>query len=102
MQAAVEGSSFYKLPKLLQWLTGNIGYHHVHHLSPKVPNYKLEAAHEGHEPLKNVPTITLKTSLESMKFRLWDEDEKQFVTFREARKTSAPHPVPKEPLKKNA
>lgn len=102
VQAAVEGSSFYKLPKLLQWLTGNIGYHHVHHLSPKVPNYKLEAAHEGHEPLKNVPTITLKTSLESMKFRLWDEDEKQFVTFREARKKPAPHPVPKEPLKKNA
>lgn len=52
VQAAVEGSSFYKLPKLLQWLTGNIGYHHVHHLSPKVPNYKLEVAHEHHEPLK--------------------------------------------------
>lgn len=52
VQVAVEGSSFYKLPKLLQWLTGNIGYHHVHHLSPKVPNYKLEVAHEHHEPLK--------------------------------------------------
>lgn len=75
VQAAVEGSSFYKLPKLLQWLTGNIGYHHVHHLSPKVPNYKLEIAHEQHEPLKNVPTITLKTSLQSLAFRLWDEEK---------------------------
>lgn len=75
VQAAVEGSSFYKLPKLLQWLTGNIGYHHVHHLSPKVPNYKLETAHEQHEPLKNVPTITLKTSLQSLAFRLWDEEK---------------------------
>ncbi|MCY7918972.1 fatty acid desaturase DesE [Bacillus vallismortis] len=83
VQAAVEGSSFYKLPKLLQWLTGNIGYHHVHHLSPKVPNYKLEIAHEQHEPLKNVPTITLKTSLQSLGFRLWDEDKKQFVSFRD-------------------
>ncbi len=83
VQAAVEGSSFYKLPKLLQWLTGNIGYHHVHHLSPKVPNYKLEVAHEHHEPLKNVPTITLKTSLQSLGFRLWDEDKKQFVSFRD-------------------
>lgn len=63
VQAAVEGSSYYKLPKLLQWLTGNIGYHHVHHLSPKVPNYKLEAAHEGHEPLKMYRPLRLKQVL---------------------------------------
>ncbi|MCY8977512.1 fatty acid desaturase DesE [Bacillus atrophaeus] len=105
VQAAVEGSSFYKLPKLLQWLTGNIGYHHVHHLSPKVPNYKLEEAHENHEPLQNVPTITLKTSLQSLKFRLWDEEKKQFVTFRDIKKTSShnpPSPVEKQSLRKNA
>ncbi|MGE6628881.1 fatty acid desaturase [Bacillus sp. NPDC077027] len=102
VQAAVEGSSFYKLPKLLQWLTGNIGYHHVHHLSPRVPNYKLEVAHEQSEPLKNVPTITLKSSLESMKFRLWDEDLKAFVTFKEARKTNRSPIVKEELLKKNA
>ncbi|WP_433958073.1 fatty acid desaturase [Cytobacillus horneckiae] len=82
VSAAVEGSSFYKLPKVLQWLTGNIGYHHVHHLSPRVPNYQLEAAHESSEPLQNVPTITLKTSLQSLKFRLWDEDKKVFVGYR--------------------
>ncbi|WP_409291561.1 fatty acid desaturase [Peribacillus sp. SCS-37] len=85
VKAAVEGSSFYKLPKLLQWLTGNIGYHHVHHLSPRVPNYNLEAAHYNTEPLQNVPTITLKTSLQSLRYRLWDENDKRFVTYRKAK-----------------
>ncbi|WP_223702524.1 fatty acid desaturase [Sutcliffiella deserti] len=84
--AAVEGSSFYKLPKLLQFLTGNIGYHHVHHLSPRVPNYKLEEAHKNTPPLEKVPTISLATSIRSIRFRLWDEESKNFVSFREARK----------------
>ncbi|WP_199738145.1 fatty acid desaturase [Falsibacillus albus] len=90
VKAAVEGSSYYKLPKPIQWLTGNIGYHHVHHLSPRVPNYKLEACHENTEPLQNVPTITLATSLKSLKFRLWDEKEKKFVTFKEAKPVKQP------------
>jgi acyl-lipid omega-6 desaturase (Delta-12 desaturase) len=85
VKAAVEGSSFYKLPKVLQWLTGNIGYHHVHHLSPRVPNYKLEEAHNNTLPLQNVPTITLATSLSSLKFRLWDEQGKRFVGFKEVK-----------------
>ncbi|MFE8699361.1 fatty acid desaturase [Cytobacillus sp. FJAT-54145] len=89
VKAAVEGSSFYKLPKLLQWLTGNIGYHHVHHLSPRVPNYKLEEAHKNTEPLQNVPTITLKTSIESIKFRLWDEEQKNFIGFKDLKRISA-------------
>ena len=83
VKAAVEGSSFYKLPKLMQFLTGNIGYHHVHHLSPRVPNYKLEEAHNQTLPLQNVPTITLATSLQSLRFRLWDEETKNFVSFKE-------------------
>ncbi|PEL13089.1 fatty acid desaturase [Bacillus sp. AFS017336] len=83
VKAAVEGSSFYKLPKILQWLTGNIGYHHVHHLSPRVPNYNLEEVHNNTLPLHNVPTITLKTSLTSLKFRLWDENTKQFVRYKD-------------------
>lgn len=83
VKAAVEGSSYYKLPKFLQWLTGNIGFHHVHHLSPRVPNYKLEAVHNNTLPLQHVPTITLATSLSSLKFRLWDEQNKQFVTFKD-------------------
>ncbi|HDR7793891.1 TPA: fatty acid desaturase [Bacillus luti] len=86
VKAAVEGSSFYKLPKILQFLTGNIGFHHVHHLSPRVPNYKLEEAHNNTLPLKNVPTITLATSLKSLRFRLWDEHSSNFVSFKEVKK----------------
>jgi omega-6 fatty acid desaturase (delta-12 desaturase) len=82
VKAAVEGSSFYKLPKFIQFLTGNIGYHHVHHLSPRVPNYKLEEVHNHTLPLQNVPTITLTTSLKSLRFRLWDEKSKNFVSFK--------------------
>lgn len=85
VKAAVEGSSFYKLPKLMQWLTGNIGFHHVHHLSPRVPNYKLEEAHNNTLPLQHVPTITLATSLRSLRFRLWDEERKNFVSFKDVK-----------------
>jgi omega-6 fatty acid desaturase (delta-12 desaturase) len=85
VKAAVEGSSFYKLPKLLQFLTGNIGYHHVHHLSPRVPNYMLEEAHNETKPLQNVPTISLATSLKSLRFRLWDENAKNFVAFKDVK-----------------
>jgi omega-6 fatty acid desaturase (delta-12 desaturase) len=97
--AAVEGSSFYKLPKLMQFLTGNIGYHHVHHLSPRVPNYKLEMAHNNTQPLENVPTITLATSLSSLRFRLWDEESKNFVGFKDIKyltKKSVPTQVKSE------
>ncbi|SYX81865.1 fatty acid desaturase [Paenibacillus alvei] len=83
VKAAVEGSSYYKLPKLLQWITGNIGFHHVHHLSPKVPNYNLEKAHDASIPLQKATTITLRTSLKSLRFRLWDEERKVFVSFKE-------------------
>lgn len=83
VKAAVEGSSYYKLPKILQWLTGNIGYHHVHHLAPKVPNYKLETAHETVEPLQKATTITLKTSIESIRYKFYDPKQRKFVTFKE-------------------
>ncbi|GAB6990191.1 Delta(5) desaturase DesA [Paenibacillus pini] len=83
VNAAVEGSSYYKLPKVLQWITGNIGFHHVHHLSPKVPNYNLEKAHNATPPLQKATTITISTSLKSLNFRLWDEKTKTFVTFRD-------------------
>lgn len=85
VKAAVEGSSFYKLPKIMQWLTGNIGFHHVHHLSPRVPNYKLEEAHKNTPPLQHVPTVTLATSLRSLRFKLWDEERKNFVTFKDVK-----------------
>ncbi|CDO04567.1 Fatty acid desaturase [Oceanobacillus picturae] len=85
VKAAVDGSSYYKLPKVMQWLTGNIGYHHVHHLSPRVPNYRLEEAHESTPPLQKATTITLKTSLQSIRFRLYDEASRTFVSFREVK-----------------
>lgn len=85
VQAAIDGSSYYKLSKPLQWLTGNIGYHHVHHLSPRVPNYHLEKVHESNPLLQQATTITLLTSLKSLRFRLYDEKNKAFVSFREAK-----------------
>lgn len=86
VKAAVEGSSYYKLPTVLQWITGNIGFHHVHHLSPKVPNYNLEKAHEATPPLQMATTITLRTSLKSLRFHLWDERNKTFVGFRDIKR----------------
>lgn len=85
VMAAVEGSSYYKLPKVLQWITGNIGFHHVHHLSPKVPNYNLEKAHNATPPLQKATTITIKTSLKALNFRLWDEENKCFISFKEVK-----------------
>jgi acyl-lipid omega-6 desaturase (Delta-12 desaturase) len=82
VKAAVEGSSYYKLPKILQWLTGNIGFHHVHHLSPRVPNYLLEHAHNESEALQHAPTISVAKSFESLRFKLWDEESKNFVGFK--------------------
>ncbi|MFD0715510.1 fatty acid desaturase [Paenibacillus sp. GCM10027626] len=93
VKAAVEGSSYYKLPRLFQWITGNIGFHHVHHLSPKVPNYNLEKAHDSSAPLQKATTITIGESLKSLRFRLWDEEGKRFISFKEMklmkRQTSA-------------
>ncbi len=83
VKAAVDGSSYYKLPKVMEWMTGSIGFHHVHHLSPRVPNYNLEKAHESTPPLQQATTITLASSLKSIRFRLYDEDNKRFVSFKE-------------------
>lgn len=85
VKAAVEGSSYYQLPKVLQWMTGNIGFHHVHHLSPRVPNYHLETVHNTSLPLQKATTISLATSLKALKFRLWDEENKRFVSFKDVK-----------------
>lgn len=85
VKAAVEGSSYYELPRFLQWLTGNIGFHHVHHLAPRIPNYHLEEAHNTTPPLHHATTITLWTSLDSLKYRLYDPENMEFVTFRDVR-----------------
>ncbi len=86
VNAAVEGSSYYKLPKVLQWITGNIGFHHVHHLSSKVPNYNLEKAHNASVLLQKATTITIGQSLKSLSFRLWDEHNKTFVSFKDLKR----------------
>ncbi|MGG4507361.1 fatty acid desaturase [Heyndrickxia sporothermodurans] len=83
VEAALKGSSYYKLPKLLQWFSGNIGFHHVHHLNSRVPNYYLEKAHKSDPSLQDVPTLTLWTSLKSLTFKLWDEKSKKFIGSRE-------------------
>ena len=98
VKAAVEGSSFYSLPKWLQWITGNIGYHHIHHLSPRVPNYHLEEVHNNHIPLKSVPTVTIRSSLGAIKYRLWDEENKQFVRFGGLKNSTASQKIAQKAL----
>ena len=83
--ASMDGSSFYKLPKLLQWFTGNIGFHHIHHLSPRIPNYKLEKCH-NENPILQVTPLTFEHSLKSLFFRLWDEKERRLVGWSALRK----------------
>ncbi len=80
--AALQGSSFYKLPRILQWFSGNIGYHHIHHLSAKIPNYNLERCHKAHQLFQGVKPITLLSSFKSLNFRLWDEANKRLVGYR--------------------
>jgi acyl-lipid omega-6 desaturase (Delta-12 desaturase) len=79
--AALQGSSYYKLPRLLQWFSGNIGFHHIHHLSPKIPNYKLQACHEANPLFQQSPTLTLWSSLKSASLKLWDEEQQRMVSF---------------------
>lgn len=82
LAAALQGSSFYKLPKILQWFSGNIGFHHIHHLSPRIPNYNLARCHRAEPLFQAVPSITLFASLKSLTFRLWDEERHRLVGFR--------------------
>jgi len=81
-RAALRGSSFYKLPRVLQWFTGNIGFHHIHHLSPAIPNYNLERCHRETPLFQQVEPVTLWRSLRSLSFRLWDEKRRKLVGFR--------------------
>src|ERR1051325_965776 len=83
--AALKGSSFYKLPRILQWFSGNIGFHHIHHLSPRIPNYNLEKCHKAEPLFQTVKPVTLFASLKSLTFRLWDERRHRLVNFRPMR-----------------
>jgi len=83
--AAIRGSSYLKLPAILRFFSGNIGYHHVHHLSTRVPNYNLRRAHQAIELFRGVPVLDLRGALRTTRLKLWDERRGRLVTFAEAR-----------------
>lgn len=78
-EASLQGSSHLQLPRPLQWLTGNIGFHHVHHFDPKVPNYRLEGCHRAHPAFQTAPVVTLRSGLSSARYCLWDEQRSAMV-----------------------
>ncbi len=80
-KAAIEGSSFYDLPLVLHWFTGNIGYHHIHHLASRIPNYNLRACFESNPLLRKAPSLTIWQSLRCVNFKLWDEELQRMVGF---------------------
>jgi acyl-lipid omega-6 desaturase (Delta-12 desaturase) len=84
--AALRGSSHLRLPKVLQFFTGNIGLHHVHHLSTKIPNYNLQRAHNEGSVFRNVPAVSLWVALRAMRLKLWDEDGARLVSWKEHRR----------------
>jgi omega-6 fatty acid desaturase (delta-12 desaturase) len=85
MRVALEGSSYFRLPKILQWFTGNIGLHHVHHVRPNIPNYNLQCCHDEMPVFQAVNAITLRTSLHSLNLGLCDEQNRKLVSFRSLR-----------------
>jgi omega-6 fatty acid desaturase (delta-12 desaturase) len=80
-QAAIAGSSYYALPRVIHWFTGNIGYHHIHHLASRIPNYRLREAFESSPLLQAAQKLTLWSSLKCVRFKLWDEDLQRMVGF---------------------
>ena len=82
IRAALEGSSYYRLPKLLQWFSGNIGLHHIHHLRPRIPNYHLQKCYDEVPELQKARTLTLFESFKCINLHLWDEQTRQMVSFR--------------------
>jgi omega-6 fatty acid desaturase (delta-12 desaturase) len=81
MKAALEGSSYYKLPKVLQWFTGSIGLHHIHHVQPRIPFYNLQRCQDAIPAFHAVPPLTLRRSLDSLRLRLLDETDRRMVSF---------------------
>jgi omega-6 fatty acid desaturase (delta-12 desaturase) len=84
LDAALRGSSCLRLPRWLEWCTASIGYHHLHHLAPRIPNYRLARCHAEQPLLQQVPTFGLRQSLRSLRCQLWDEAAQRMVSFRDA------------------
>ena len=87
--AAMEGSSYYNLPKIMQWFSGNIGFHHIHHLNPLIPNYNLERCHYSDPFFQQAPELSFFGSFKTIKFRLWDEVNGKMISFRELKRQLA-------------
>jgi acyl-lipid omega-6 desaturase (Delta-12 desaturase) len=83
--AALRGSSHLALPRVLQFFSGNIGFHHVHHLNPKIPNYRLQQAHEEQASFRAVPSLSTTDALRATRLKLWDENGQRMVTWKQAR-----------------
>ncbi len=83
MGSAMQGSSYYKLPKVLQWISGNIGFHHIHHLRPRIPNYNLQRCLNETPELQLPDSLSLWTSLKSVRLKVWDEKERVLLSFRD-------------------
>lgn len=90
--AALRGSSYLKLPQPLQFFTGNIGLHHVHHLNARIPNYNLQRAHDENAIFRDVPVLTLREGLRAVRLKLYDTEQKRMVTFAEAEATARSRP----------
>jgi omega-6 fatty acid desaturase (delta-12 desaturase) len=84
-EAALRGSSHLALPRVLQFFSGNIGFHHVHHLNPKIPNYNLQRAHEEQPMFRSVPSVSVSDGLRATQLKLWDEHARRMVTWQQAR-----------------
>lgn len=82
--SAFKGASYYKLPRVLQWFSGSIGFHHIHHLNPRVPNYYLEEAYHSNDIFRRSPTITIRESFDCIRLALYDETIGKMVSFRQA------------------
>lgn len=91
LAAALQGSSYYKLPRVLQWATGSIGLHHIHHLRPRIPNYHLQACQDAVPALQAVRPLTLRRSLRSAALNLWDEHNQKMVSFGDIRGLARTH-----------
>jgi omega-6 fatty acid desaturase (delta-12 desaturase) len=81
--AALQGSSYLKLPKVLQWFTGSIGLHHIHHLSARIPNYALQRCHDENPQFQTAHVLTLRTGMQTLSLSLWDEEARRMVSFRQ-------------------
>jgi len=92
-EAGLRGSSYLRLPKVLQFFTGNIGLHHVHHLNARIPNYNLQAAHDANPVFQSVPTLSLWDGLRAVRLKLWDQESGKMVTFAQARAAIATSPL---------